>query len=253
VEVEYNSVINKENDWAIFGYKGKRKIVFLASGKGGIKEVSKLVLDRKIMYIFIRLDKLTIVTWVGLKVDPIKLNKVNKHQLSIKLYFKQAQVEKYATTIEELEQWSVPSKSRSMSEDFGRFASALTLRKISSTDDNNKQPSLLEKLKALENQKVLLEQSLKEKDTLLQKKDMVITEMKKMNKEKDLQIEELRSDIEVLKVENFEVVLKCSEFLESFEASRKKNVILEIQKMEELRAVFDKQQMLIELLKTNES
>jgi len=67
-----------------------------------------------------------------------------------------------------------------------------------------------------------------------------------------LQIEELKSDIDVLRVENFEIILKCSEFLESFEISRKKNVLLEIEKMEELRGAFEKQQILVELLKPNE-
>lgn len=91
VDIAYQKVLRGEFDWAMFGYKGKKRIKLVDAGGGGVEALSKQMVDKedRVLYVVLRSSnspsaKFILLTWVGDKAPPLQKGRAIKNKRAVK-------------------------------------------------------------------------------------------------------------------------------------------------------------------------
>eukprot|EP01119_Soliformovum_irregulare_P015231 TRINITY_DN4261_c0_g2_i1.p1 TRINITY_DN4261_c0_g2~~TRINITY_DN4261_c0_g2_i1.p1 ORF type:complete len:147 (-),score=39.13 TRINITY_DN4261_c0_g2_i1:142-582(-) len=119
----YNDVRDdkSETNWALYGYEGNNKLVFVEKGAGGIAELKEKFNPDQAQYAFVRIisgdtesrrAKFVFISWCGENVSALKRAKMSVHKASVKTVVRDFAVEIHATTPEEVSEEEVNTKVR---------------------------------------------------------------------------------------------------------------------------------------------
>jgi len=95
IKEAYDDVRNDKTptNWALFKYEGKKKIVFVSKGDGGLNELAGNFADDECAFAFLRLTvgdeeskraKFVLVSWCGEKVGALARANMSVHKASVK-------------------------------------------------------------------------------------------------------------------------------------------------------------------------
>lgn len=105
-----------ETNWALFGYSDKNKIGVIATGTGGVDEMSQHLDPKQVMYGIARVIeiidasstvKFALVSWLGEQVNPMAKARVSTHKGTIEQVLQPFHVTMFTTTIDEVSEKAV--------------------------------------------------------------------------------------------------------------------------------------------------